>query len=177
MLFLPHVQPDVVAVSLEPVDLASLEDDRFLVGTYRKSRCPSCSRLRRNAGKFVFPELAKHGSETPLRLAGVRRLEAFPDLSECFVKPPVVEGLQEVIGRVDVESVERMRVKRSHENDRRHRVDADLVDHSESVELRHLDVEKYDVGLMLTDTLDSFEPVRAFIDDRNSAILLERDLQ
>ncbi len=44
-------------------------------------------------------------------------------------------------------------------------VAADELEHLEAIELRHLNVEKHEIGLELGDCLDRLEPVGALRDD------------
>src|SRR5207248_6832058 len=59
----------------------------------------------------------------------------------------LVDRLEEVIERLDVERADRVFVVRGDEDDHRHRLDPDLLDDVEAAEAGHLDVEEDEVGL------------------------------
>jgi hypothetical protein len=62
---------------------------------------------------------------------------------------------------VHLEGAQRISIERRHEH---HRGDgcAELADHFESIELRHLHVEKHEIGLMRDDRLDRCAAVAGF---------------
>ncbi len=69
------------------------------------------------------------------------------------------DRLEEVVERPRFERADRIFVVRRDEDDQRRAVEQ--LQHFEPVELRHLDVEQQDVGIVLGDGLDRFESVGA----------------
>ena len=80
-------------------------------------------------------------------------------------EPSAVDGLEEVIERVDFEGVERVLVVRRDEDDVRYAFDADGLDHRESVHSWHSDVEIHEVGRVAKDRRHGFSPVATLADD------------
>ena len=69
------------------------------------------------------------------------------DAPERHVEPLVGERLQQVVERPRFERLERVDVVGGHEDDVRDQARPQLLQHVESGALRHLDVEKHQVGL------------------------------
>ena len=88
-----------------------------------------------------------------------RAFDALDHLPEALVG----ERLEQVVERVNFEGAQRVLVVRGDEDDDRRAVEQ--LQHFEAVELRHLDVEQEEVGIVLGDCLHRFESVRALGDD------------
>jgi hypothetical protein len=73
-----------------------------------------------------------------------------------------IEGLEQVVDRIELERVDRVLVVRGDENHQRHRVAPDLLDHLEAVDAPHLHVEKHEVGLERGDALHCLGAVATF---------------
>src|SRR6185503_9216808 len=76
--------------------------------------------------------------------------------------------------RVDAERAQCVLLVGRQEDHGRHLVRADLGDHAEAVQARHLDVEEHEIGLELSDCADGARPVAAAADDLDVALLRER---
>ena len=103
------------------------------------------------------------------RIGGRRSAGDEPRACACErrVEARAVEGLEKIVDRVRVERLQSVLVVRGDEDDGRPArfVALDELEHLESVELRHLDVEEEEIGLRLGDGLHGFEAVRALGED------------
>src|SRR6266550_2818629 len=86
------------------------------------------------------------------------QLYHFPRAAERLLEPLVVERLDQVIDRGEIESRDGVIVRRR-EDDRRHVVGADLSYDFQPSLPGHLDVEEHDIGLQLADRGDRRESV------------------
>src|ERR1051325_739649 len=71
--------------------------------------------------------------------------------------------LEQVVERLHFERAQRVLVMRRDEDDGRRAIEQ--REHFEAVELRHLDVDEEDIGIVLRHGANGFESVRAFGDD------------
>ncbi len=92
-------------------------------------------------------------------------------------KARVVHGLEQVVERVGLESVDRIAVERGHEHDHRHALLRHLRDHFEPRQARHLDVEEHEVRGFLGDGGDRFAAVGALAHDGDVGRVLQAQLE
>jgi len=88
-------------------------------------------------------------------------------------QPFFVKGFENIIRRVYFKRFEREFVVSGHENDERHIFRADDFDHFKAADLRHLNIEKNQVGREFSDGVDSFAPVGAFADNLDFRVFAE----
>ena len=89
-------------------------------------------------------------------------------------EPCAIERLDQIVDGVHFERAQCMFVVRRHEHDERHPVDTDLRDHSESIERRHLYIEKHDVRRERRNRGNGLAPVACFADDLERWIFSEQ---
>ena len=68
-----------------------------------------------------------------------------------------IDWLEQIVQRVGAKGTDSMFVVRRHEHHGRHRFRPDRLDDAEAVELRHLNVEKDDVGFVAMDRVDGVD--------------------
>ena len=95
---------------------------------------------------------------------GLTLREVLACVSERGSEPLGAERFEQVIERVDFERGERVFVVRGDEDNGRH-VLAERARECEAIHLRHLDVEKHQVGRGGLDDGDGLRSRRAFADD------------
>ena len=132
-----HVQAGVIIRCLDPVDLGDREEQHPARALDDESLHRLVSRRR------IVRDLLLGPAE--------RALEA-----------RVIEGLQQVIERPSLEGAQRVLVVRGHEDYRRQKVAAQLLEHVEAVAFGHLHIEEHEVGLRLADDRDRIKPAAAF---------------
>ena len=74
----------------------------------------------------------------------------------------MVNGLEQVVEGAKLERRNRVVIERRDKNHRRHLVGSHFGNHVEAVELRHLDVEEHQIGLIGSNRRDGFQAVLAF---------------
>ena len=91
--------------------------------------------------------------------------------------PLLVERLQQVVDRVHLERLDRILVKGGGENDlgKSDFLVEQFLDDAEAVEAGHLHVEKDQVGIVLADQVDAFEPVLALGHDVHVADIFQQE--
>ena len=94
-------------------------------------------------------------------------------LSVC-AETIAAERLEQVIERVHFERAQRVLVVGGDEDDRRHPLGADRVDHAEAVDAGHLDVEEDEVRRLVLDGRDRLRAVAALADDFDVLFLLQQ---
>ena len=99
---------------------------------------------------------------------------AFPNASHGGRKPRGDERLDEIIERLRLERPHGKRVVRGNENDDRHPFRAAYPDHLERVELRHLHVEKHEIGRFLFQSRQRLTTVAALADDDHVRLAREQ---
>jgi len=82
-------------------------------------------------------------------------------------------GLEYVVERGRFKGSHGMLIKSCHEYGHGHSIDADRIDHAETIESRHLNIEENDVGLLLQDDLDGVQPVLGFHKFADVGVVLE----
>jgi hypothetical protein len=76
-----------------------------------------------------------------------------------------VEGLEQVVERVDFKRLNGVMVEGRDEDDERQVIRLERVEHGEAVNLRHLHVEQHEIGAQVLHRRDRLRAVRAFADD------------
>ncbi len=147
---------DVVVLRLDVVDLVDRE--------HVDARTVAHEHASGTAWQRAGPRW--RASCTGMRLASAAAARA--RASSASPSRSATERLQQVVDRVHVERPQRVLVVGRDEHDRH--VAADQFEHLEAVELRHLDVEKQQVGMQLGDGLDCLEPVGALGHDLDVGI-------
>ena len=92
-------------------------------------------------------------------------------------KPLVVDRFQQVIQRIRFEGFQREFVVGRNENDDRHVAAGQTAQHLETVDARHLYVEKDNVGRLFTYGVDRLAAIAALAADFHVIKLLQPDLQ
>ncbi len=136
---------DIVA-RLDPVNLGGIEKQHPSLHLEPDPRP--------RAGLRAIPHLLDQRAQLrrqrrPLPL-GDSRLGPLHGLIEALL----VNRLQQIIDRANLERVDRVLVECGDEDHRRNRLLTYLRDHVEAVHLRHLDVEKNQIGFVAADCLD-----------------------
>ena len=111
----------------------------------------------------------------------VRRCAARFHLGAHFLHrlrhPLLVEGLEQVVNSVYFERLDRVLVKGGGENDlgKGDFLVEQFLDHAKAIEAGHLHVEKDQVGVVLADQVDAFEPVFALGHDVHVADIFQQE--
>src|SRR6266404_7645380 len=95
---------------------------------------------------------------------------------ERLLEPLVVEWLNQIVDRGQIEGRHRVIIRRR-EDYRRHRLRADLADDLEPRLAGHLNVEKDEIRLQLADCCDGIESVVGAADDLDVALVGEQILE
>ena len=114
------------------------------------------------------PELRQHCLEPLVERLGALFAETRPYAPERDAEPIFVEGLQQVVDGVDVERPNRVLVVRGHEHDDRELFALERIEHAEAVELRHLHVEKHEVGPLSPNDIDGLGSVARLTHEREA---------
>src|ERR1051326_5891474 len=85
-------------------------------------------------------------------------------------KALIVERLQQVVKRMNVESLQSILIERGNKDDRLDLFRSDLCEHVEAVHLGHLDVEKDQIGRQGVNSLDCFAPVPTLVDRKSTRL-------
>src|SRR5262245_10252730 len=145
--FTPHMQNCMLAVRLNPVDLTRLE---------KRHLAP---RADDESIDRPFVEEAEQ-----VTLGGA---------SQSLVEPLRLDRLQQIVDRVHIERLHRVFIVRRHENDCGQPLRGDGLQHFEAIEVRHLNVEEYEIGPFVDDRIDRFAPSAALPDDRDTITRFE----
>ena len=92
-------------------------------------------------------------------------------------EPVLVDGLHQIIDRLGIERPQRMLAISGDEHEQRRLDVHQTLDHRETVETRHLDVEEDEIGLVGLDLPDRFAAVRCRGDDLDVIEGLQPELQ
>ena len=87
-----------------------------------------------------------------------------PDLLHGHIKAATVEGLEQIIERVNLEGSQRIVVVSGDEDDQRHLTCRDRAERGEAIHFGHLHVEEDERGPLFIDRRDRFTTVGAFAD-------------
>jgi hypothetical protein len=83
---------------------------------------------------------------------------------------------EEIIDRCDFERPERILVVRGHEDNRRHALCSNGMDHRKAIGPRHLHVKKYEIRFPLTNKSDRLSSVSRFRDGLDMGLTAEQQL-
>jgi hypothetical protein len=108
--------------------------------------------------RFEFAEQRVHAR---LQIARFRARELFFGTPQSRFEAFAVVRLKQIIDGVNVERFEREFFVRRHENNGRHLFGADRFYDREAVQLRHLHIQKNEIGFFLLDFFDRALPVAA----------------
>src|SRR6266496_6015743 len=97
------------------------------------------------------------------------RREALLCSLQGLTESELIDWLQQIIERTDFERVHSVVIECGDKNYRRHFVCTDCCDYIETVELRHLHIEKNEIGFELANCRDSLCARFAFSKERNVA--------
>src|SRR5262249_1372100 len=111
--------------------------------------------------------------EFAVELAEFLRLNQRACTLERRGEPIPVDRLEQVIDRVHLEGLKRVRIKRRDKNCGWHVRDTDLFDDLEAAQSGHLDIEKNQGGVSGANFLDGRNPIIAFADDFDAAVMPE----
>src|SRR5258705_523566 len=144
-----------IVTRLDPEDLVRVQEKDLSVHLNADSVLP-CIELA-----DVLEERAQLRRYGRLR----RLLQALLRAIERLMKTNVIDGLEQIVERAKLERGNRVIIESRDENDGRHLVGADLGNHIEAIELRHLHVEEYQIGLVHADGGNGLESVLTFAND------------
>jgi len=109
----------------------------------------------------VQAQLAQKRAEPGVVLGPARVREALNRVSHCGVESGAGERLEQVVQRVDLERPKRKGIVRGDEDDRRDVGGLEILQHGESVQLGHLNVEEDQLRSKLLDRVQGLPPIRA----------------
>ena len=104
---------------------------------------------------------ASNGESAPAHQAVARLGQRLARPLQGCIEARFVDGLYDVIERMDIECLQRILIVRRDENNVGLGIRRTLGHDLEAVFPRHFDVEKYQVGRHFLDRLDGFSPVGA----------------
>src|SRR5437588_6829320 len=152
---LARVYGDVVALGLDPVNLIRVEEEDAAPRFHNEPLAVA----RRLAHLFEQSQYARVHT-----CAAVAPDLAFGAL-DGRLESLAVEGLQEIVERVELEGAHSVVVVCGDEDDGRQPLVLQGFEHGEAADLRHLHVEQYEIGAHRLDGLDGLRAVRALGDD------------
>ena len=155
MRLVADMELDVVARRLDPVDFVGADEEHAAAGLDDEALQPVGGRLE------ILDELQKPALQIAARSAVHLLTGARDRLPETFA----VEGLQQIVQRMDIERAQRVLVVGRHEDDQRHARGADGFDDVEAGRAGHLHVQEHEVRLQPADRLDRLGAVLALGDD------------
>src|SRR5580658_4231263 len=144
-------------ISLDPVDIGDAHYHHLAIGLHWQtidSRyrdiasarwAPICGCLQKPAYQRVITRAGKHGPRT----------------SQCGVKALLIHGLEQVVKRVHVKSLQCKLIEGGDKNHIRTLARVDLGNDFKAGLARHLYVEEYQVGLGMRDRFDGLAPIAA----------------
>ena len=97
----------------------------------------------------------EQGIERLLPLASALRLPAAPNPLDCAMKALVIEWLQQVIHRADVERLEGILIVSGDEDDERQGIGIERASQRHPIERVHLDIEEQQIRRPCPDRLES----------------------
>src|SRR5580692_1522895 len=146
------MEPDVVLEGFDPVDLVDWHERGVLTGPNRES--------------LKLPRRIRDGIEHRHQLlCGVlvrRASQPFHGPLERELKAFFGYRFEEIVDRCDFECPDRILVVRSHEDDRRHALYSNGMDHGKAIGPRHLHVKKYEIRSLLTNESGRLSSVSRF---------------
>src|SRR5687768_16668592 len=153
-----EMDPRDVVACLNPVDLIGVQKDDFA--------------LDLDADPIIANVGACHAVEQTCELCGeVSLTSAANDSRLCplqrLAETELIHRLQEIVDRADFERIYGVVVESSYKNHRRHFVGPHCRNDVEAVKLRHLHIEKYQIGLEVADRRDSLRSGLAFAEHDN----------
>ncbi len=149
--FTPHVQSDIDARRLDPVDVDRTNEPRRSSRLHDQPIEPAlCTgRCASHHLHYTLPEFADTALvETSLR-ARHGSLEAL-----------IAEGFQQVVECIRLEGPNRVLIVGCDKDGQRHLRCANRVDHTQSIELRHLHIQEHQVGPFLLNCLNGGFAIR-----------------
>ncbi len=141
-----------VVAGLNPVDLVGIEEEDLSV------HLDADPVLRAIELSDVLQERAQLRRYARWR----RLLQPFLGAVQRLVEPHVIDGLEQIIERAELERGNRVIVEGGDEDDGWHLIGADFRDHVEAVQLRHLHIQENQIGLVLAYRRDRLQSVLAF---------------
>ena len=130
----------------------------------KKSRPPDLT-TRRSVCGWSLAEVLDERQQPAAEVAGLVAFDLLAGALERVVEALAVERLQQVVERPDLERPQRVLIVGGDEDDERHALGADRLDHLEAVHLRHLHVEEHQVRRVIQDGGDGLLAVAALADD------------
>ena len=109
--------------------------------------------------------MLEHGEELFAQLPYLAQLDQLAGPTECLLEALVVEWLDEVVERGELERAQSLLVECGHENRGRHRPGADLPHDVEARLAGHLYVEEDEIRFFRSDRLDGGDTVVRGADD------------
>jgi hypothetical protein len=138
-----RVDPGVVVRGLDPVHVLDLQH-----------RHPAVVLHEQSVGVLLTgSELRQDGVEPLIERLRASLAEPRPSATERDSKTVLVEGLEQVVHGVHIERANRVLVVGGHEHDDGQRFSLERLQHAEPIELRHLDIEKHEIGSLSADDI------------------------
>src|SRR5215470_10545067 len=148
MAFRSDMEAGIVVCRLDPIDLCGFQEQN-LSGAFDGQPLRLCWPI------FVYNPLLGSGE-------GAR-------------KTRVIERFQKIVKSPRLEGTQRILVESCHENDRPRQIIAEHFKHIETVQLRHLHIQKHDVWVPIADVFKSLLPRAALADDFDFWIAAQQD--
>src|ERR1051326_22251 len=158
MPFAPRVEIEVIALRLNPVDIAH-PDDRNLLER------PDRDDLTVTPGTGNFVQQLSDLFAQELSCGGIFCRDRLPHAIERRRKPFRIDRLEKIIERPHIEGPDRELIISGDEHNRRKFLPVEVRQDVEAVQLGPLDIEKDQVGAFQVDLFDGFKPVGAFAGD------------
>jgi hypothetical protein len=100
--------------------------------------------------------------------------DAFDRSAQRRLKAFAIKRFQQVIHSVHFESAQSELIVSGNEYNYRRPFRVDGLENAKTVEFRHLDIEKHQIGRLLLDSSDSLASIRALPDEINLRLVLEQ---
>ena len=161
------VQPHVVPGSLDPIDLVGAQEEQAPTRLDDQAIRP----------RLIAPQILDERQQPPAEIAALVPLDLMPRALERLGEALTIERLQQIIERAHLEGSQRMLVVGGHEDDERHPLAADRLDHLEAIHLGHLHVEEHQVRLVVDDGRHCLLTVAALRDDLDVWLVRQQSRQ
>ncbi|MEZ5314058.1 MAG: hypothetical protein R2862_10630 [Thermoanaerobaculia bacterium] len=148
------VDPAVVALGLDPVDFLLVNEKKSSAGTCDEAN----GRVRLRQGREEHFEAARE-------ISGLLLPAALSESGQCGAESAPGDRLGEEIERGKLESTGSELAEGCNEDDFRHRIDADALDHVDAIASGHADVEEDEIDASSPQALDRVLAVAALADN------------
>jgi hypothetical protein len=125
---------------------------------------------RRRRRRFAV----EHRSQPLAKGARLTQLDVRTSASERLLEPLIVERLDEIIQRGELERLQRVLIVRGNKNCRRHRVDTDGTNNVEARRPGHLHVEEHEIRMQRANLLDRSIAIVRGANDLDSLLVRQK---